>query len=175
MQKKDTILSEEVRNREKALSRIRQARYRDNRKRKLEEQPDNIQAKQPPKKALIRGEHQRKKTIYWKEKKRLQRENMTAQKKRRVREKDRLRYAQRKLSKKNIGASTTLPSTPQQSSSLLSASAKEQRAYGLKTEMPKSPEKFAQVVGHIVMNATPRKKSIIEKTWNSYSLQTTFG
>ena len=163
MRKKDIILSEEVRNREKALSRIRQARYRENRKQKLE-QPDNIQAKQPPKKALTHAEHQRKKT-YWKEKKRLQRENMTAQKKRRIREKDRLCYAQRKLSKKNIGASTctTLPSTPQQSSSLLSASAKKQRAYRLKMEMPKSPEKFAQVIGHIVMNATPRKKASLKK------------
>lgn len=102
--------------------------------------------------------------LYWKEKKREQRANMSAQKKRRVRETERLRYAKLKL-RTNIKASpstTTLPSTPQQSSSMLSVSAQKQSAYREKKVLPTSPNKFAQVMGHIIKNATPRKKALLK-------------
>ena len=112
---------------------------------------------------------------------------MSAQKKRRVREKVRARYARRKASKipstlavfstASTVASTTassnspdaITSTPPQSSTLLSASAMKQRAYRVKKGMPKTPEKFAQVMGHIIMNATPRKKNFLRKVGISNS------
>jgi len=117
---------------------------------------------------------------------------MSAQKKRRVREKERARYARRKASKTpstlavfstastvaSTEASPTMASsnspdaitsTPPQSLTLLSASAMKQRAYLVKKEMPKSPDKFAQVMGHIIMNATPRKKNFLRKVGISNS------
>lgn len=143
---------------------MRQRRYNENKKRKLED-IDNIQTEQvskKAKKALTRKEHTKVK-LYWKEKKREQRANMSAQKKRRVRERERLRYAKLKLSKPAAPhSSTSLPSTPPKSLSMLSVSAKKQQAYRVKKGLPTSPNKFAQVMGHIIMNTTPRKKASLK-------------
>ena len=188
--KKETSTEEEkIRQREQ--SRIRQQRYNENKKQKLEDEENDVHTDKPTKKALTRREHMKIKD-YWREKKREQRAHMSAQKKRRVREKERARYARRKASKTpstlavfstastvaSTEASPTMASsispdaitsTPPQSSTLLSASAMKQRAYRVKKGMPKSPEKFAQVMGHIIMNATPRKKNFLRKVGISNS------
>ena len=161
-------MTEEEKIRLREQSRIRQQKYNERKKRKLEEEvDDNPSVPKKAKKALTRREHQKLKD-YWREKKRQQRASMSSQKKRRVREKERARYASRKLAKTlSVSAtpivesptSTLMPSTPVPSTSFeLSSSSIKQRAYRAKKGMPKSPEKFAHVVGHLIKNASPRKK-----------------
>ena len=102
---------------------------------------------------------------------------MSAQKKRRVREYDRNR--KRMLRHKNKQPETiimpccsSLGSTGRptvsgehdvslQNPTVLLKSAVKQRVYRLQAHMPNSPEKYAEIVSHMVINATPTKSKAL--------------
>ncbi|XP_052214888.1 uncharacterized protein LOC127833585 [Dreissena polymorpha] len=165
---KESISNDEIL-RQREMSRIRQKRFNENKKRKLEGEGETEAVKPARAKKAITRRESLKQREYWRAKKREQRANMTSQKKRRIREKERARYAKRKqsLAPCTTFAETTTTSdsytAPTESPSLLSSAATKQRAYRLKKNIPKTPEKFAQVMGHILLNSTPRQKTCLRR------------
>ncbi|KAH3888041.1 hypothetical protein DPMN_012063 [Dreissena polymorpha] len=99
---------------------------------------------------------------------------MTSKKsKHRIREKERAHYARQKLRlapSTNFAETTTTSensfdtyTAPTKSPSLLSSAARKQRANRLKQNMPKTPKKFDQVMGHILLNSPPCKKTSLRR------------
>jgi hypothetical protein len=150
--------------RQKELSRMRQARYRERKKNTV---PETVEANGDTAlpttvKRQTRAEHDRKKE-YWRERKRIQRGNLSSQKKRRIREYDRNR--KRRVPEFVPFRSQTESEQPltgsDKPSTSTSQSAVRQKAYRVKKKLPKSPGKFADVMHHIVRNATPRKRTAL--------------
>ena len=89
---------------------------------------------------------------------------MSSQKKRRVREKDK----ERKFKKRhtNTDHQSSENQVKGSSGSALENSATpqsiKQKAYRMRKQLPKSPKKFASVLGHLVRNATPRKATALK-------------
>lgn len=164
MNEKKTLTEEQV-ERRKQLARQRQARYR---KRKAEqdqtmvnnEQEISVSKKQ---KIRTRKEHLKLK-IVWKEAKEKQRAKMSWQKRTKINEKARQRYYQKKKQAQAQVIETCSSSKSTCSNkSPLSNDAIKQRAYRVRKTMPKTPEKFVDVLSHIITNATPKKKNLLEE------------
>ena len=141
----------DTREHKRALNRERQVRYREKRKREGQS-VDNAEKKS--RKRQTRGEHEKLKEE-WRIAKRKQRHDMSIQKKRRLREKERHRYAEKTRQKERKTSDVRVPAA---AAGIISPSAIKQRAHRLKRSLPESPTKFARVIKHVVDNATPRKK-----------------
>lgn len=93
---------------------------------------------------------------YWCEKKREQRQKLSAQKKRRVKEKDRQRKAATRLEEKQRMEKL-------QESSFNSPKTRYNATYKARKSLPKSPRKFAEIVSGLVDNSSPRKRKELER------------
>lgn len=94
----------------------------------------------------------------WKLEKRLQRESMSSQAKRRLNEKRRAQYALQKNSKKHEGPHS-LPTQAHNTSD----SARRKAVSRTFKILPKDPNKFADVLSSVVKSATPTRKSALRK------------
>ena len=92
----------------------------------------------------------------WREQKKKQRATMTVQKIRRVNERRREIYAQKKA-EKEVAADQTKPSAFNSDSAKRKAVSRSWRI------LPKSPDKFAEVLSNIVGKATPKRKTALKK------------
>ena len=86
---------------------------------------------------------------------------MSGQRKIRIREKDRERYAKKHQRQETANARDSSANT---TVSVISPNAVKQKAHRVKKHLPASPNKFAQVLKHVVCNATPRKKGMLVRT-----------
>ena len=145
----------------RTLNRNRQLRYRE--KQKREGEGSNAEPK--PQKRKTRAEHEKQRDG-WRVCKRKQRTAMSAQRKRRVREKDRERYAKKHQRQETANARDSSANT---TVSVISPNAVKQKAHRVKKHLPASPNKFAQVVKHVVCNATPRKKACLRRVGIDHS------
>ena len=91
---------------------------------------------------------------YWRLKKKQQRENMSAQKKRRINEGRREKYAENKDLAKYEKAKRENPINST-SSGYTSKDAERKAVYRAKKCLPSTPQKFARVLSGIAAKATP--------------------
>ncbi|VDH92328.1 Hypothetical predicted protein [Mytilus galloprovincialis] len=110
-----------------------------------------------PKKPVTRAEREVQR-VKWREAKRISRLNMTGQKRRRINEKRRATYADRKQNK-SVQKNTKDDST----SNFTSDSARRKAVSRIKSRMPSSPRKFSVIVSSLINNATPRKRKALKE------------
>ena len=143
--------TDEPKDKERGKAQIRQRRYLA--KKTTAGEKHTVQP------AMTRTEHEEKMN-YWKEKKRQQRAAMSSQKRLRIREKDKEYRRQKRQAEQTKRHDS---STQESTSVIYSSEAKRKAASRVKTKMPQDPNKFAEVVEHILHNATPNKKAALRE------------
>ncbi|XP_033752596.1 uncharacterized protein LOC117336235 isoform X2 [Pecten maximus] len=149
--------SEEQKQKNREMSKIRMREYRERKKTEREKTNNSEVRKMATRQEKKAKEEQNKRKAEYRKK---YRAGLSSQKKRRIREKDAKRK-QEKRCKNMIGATTVVQSVPittENTKTPLSDSALKKAVYRAKKRLPKSPSKFADVVSGLVSNATPRKK-----------------
>ena len=147
--------SETEKDRQRDITRIRVQKWRE--KQKVNQatnqiQPQNSEAKKnnvPKTRNKIKEMRE-----YWRLKKKQQRENMSAQKKRRINEGRREKYAENKDLAKYEKAKKENPINST-SSGYTSKDAERKAVYRAKKCLPSTPQKFARVLSGIAAKATP--------------------
>ena len=145
--------SEEKRATDNAKQVIRQRRY-------TEKKSNNIVT--PPITRIV----SEKRREYWKVKKQEQRKRMSSQKKRRIKEHDvAYRRKKRQEEKQKCRPSPSEARHDQSTSgqSYSTPSAKRKAASRAKDMLPTDAGKFAEVIDHIIANATPNKKTALRE------------
>jgi len=145
-------MSEDKKKEYNEKTKIRMTKYRE--KKKMDGS-SSTHAK--PKKPVTRAERELQR-VKWREAKRISRLNMTGQKRRRINEKRRATYADRKQNK-NVQKNTKDDST----SSFTSDSARRKAVSRIKSRMPSSPRKYSIIVSSLIKNVTPRKQKALKE------------
>ncbi|XP_052073589.1 uncharacterized protein LOC127711546 isoform X2 [Mytilus californianus] len=158
-------LTEEKRATQRELTRLRVKRFREKKKTQLtlnepNKSNDNVNdttPKTPQTRQKVKGRRE-----YWRKKKQDQRQNMTAQKKRRINERRRQKYAEKK-GIKILDDSEKQQSLSSVSPGYITKEAERKAIYRAKKSLPTSPNKFASVLSGIAAMATPRKRAALDK------------
>ncbi|CAC5413756.1 unnamed protein product [Mytilus coruscus] len=152
-------LDDQQRERQREKTRIRVQKFREKTKSAMTLKTPNddalVQPKTPKTRQKVKDQRE-----YWRNKKKEQRKNMTAQKRRRVNEKRRLNYAEKRDKKlttkeKEKEARTT-------TTGYKTKEAERKAVYRAKQSLPSSSNKFASVLAGIAASATPRKRAALE-------------
>ncbi|VDI69356.1 Hypothetical predicted protein [Mytilus galloprovincialis] len=158
-------LTEEKRATQRELTRLRVKRFREKNKAQLtlnepNQSNDNVNdatPKTPQTRQKVKGRRE-----YWRKKKQDQRQNMTAQKKRRINERRRQKYAGKK-GIKILDDSKKQQSLASVSPGYITKEAERKAIYRAKKSLPTSPNKFASVLSGIAAMATSRKRAALDK------------
>lgn len=145
-------MSEDKKKEYNEKTKIRMTKYRE--KKKMD---GGSSTHSKPKKPVTRAERELQR-VKWREAKRISRLNMTGQKRRRINEKRRATYADRKQNK-NVQKNTKDDST----SSFNSDSARRKAVSRIKSRMPSSPRKYSIIVSSLISNVTPRKQKALKE------------
>lgn len=150
--------SDEQRAKEREQNRIRQANYR----KRMQESGITLK-KSKKSKPMTRNERESKRK-YWREKQRESRGIRHSQKLRRYKEKDRAYRREKRSVNTQTDSVVTLDNdrSSVSSQSEWSDSAKRKAVSRSVKGLPKSPNKFAKAIEHIVKNATPNKQRALE-------------
>ncbi|XP_033728817.1 uncharacterized protein LOC117317958 [Pecten maximus] len=143
-------LSDEQRERYNEKARERMARYR-------QRQRENGIKENKKKVTRATSEKKRKE---WRDEKRVQRENMSSQKRRRINEKRREVYAQKKESRQEK-ADSKLKNATITKSKFPTDNARRQAVHRTIKILPKDPNKFAEVLSNVIAKTTPTKKAAL--------------
>lgn len=156
-------LSETEKDRQRDITRIRVQKWRE--KQKVNPATNQIHPKNSEtKKNNVPKTRNKIKEMrdYWRLKKQQQRENMSVQKKRRINEGRREKYANNKDLAKYKKAKKENPIN-RTSSGYTSKDAERKAVYRANKCLPSTPQKFASVLSGIAAKATPRKRAALDK------------
>ncbi|XP_063445276.1 uncharacterized protein LOC134725403 isoform X1 [Mytilus trossulus] len=161
-----TKWTDEQKNKNREQSKIRMQKYRERKKKETQilEQNQNQDCNNNLKSIETRL-HQKKKEdrlrkqrIYKQE----WRKNLTAQKKRRIREKDAAMKRAIRIKKDQRATKVSMNFTAQKTETVYQKEALRKAIYRSRKNMPVSPAKYAKVVGGLIKNTTPRRKKALE-------------
>ncbi|XP_063446520.1 uncharacterized protein LOC134726055 [Mytilus trossulus] len=152
-------LGDQQRERQREKTRIRVQKFREKNKSalilKTPQEDALVQQKTPKTRQKVKDQRE-----YWRDKKKEQRKNMTAQKRRRVNEKRRLNYAEKRVKKLTTKEKEKEERTI--SPGYKTKEAERKAVYRAKQSLPSSPNKFASVLAGIAASATPRKRAALQ-------------
>ena len=143
-------------------TRIRVQKWREKQKVKLGQKNEATVSK--PKNSVKTREQKKTQQEKWRLSKQKQRANMTGQKKRRINEKRRAKYHEKKqiaITKKEMTSNTE--SKGLEDDGYKTTDSKRKAVYRAKQNLPKDPKKFAQLISKLSETASPRKRKALEE------------